>query len=56
MDEFIARANIDRFRAQLEASSDATQTATLRHLLKKEEQHLSDILAREAEQKAYGHG
>lgn len=44
MEEFIARGNIKRFKAQLRASSDEHQKTVLRNLLHAEQQHLKSIL------------
>ena len=45
MDEFISRANINRFQMQLLESSDEVQKATLRTLMNEEKQRHRDILA-----------
>ena len=44
MEEFIARENIKRFKAQLRASTDDRQKATLQQLLEAEEQRLQTIV------------
>ena len=44
MSEFTARLNIRNFKAQLLASSDEGQKATLRKLLKEERQLLDEAL------------
>jgi len=46
MSEFTALQNIDNFQAQLLTSTDKTQKATLRKLLKEERQYLNDIMAK----------
>lgn len=43
MQEFLAHENIKRFEAQLEASTDDSQMATIRGLLEAERQHLREI-------------
>lgn len=43
MEEFIARANIRRFEAQLESSTDEVQKAEVRLLLEAERQRLHEI-------------
>ena len=43
MEEFIARENIKRFKAQLSTSTNAEQKATLLKLLEDEEGRLSAI-------------
>lgn len=44
MKEFIARENIKRFEAQLDACTDPEQRKTLEVLLETERQHLSEAL------------
>jgi hypothetical protein len=44
MEEFVARENIRRFKAQLECSLDENQSAMLRKLLATEEQRLRTML------------
>ena len=43
MEEFIARENIRRFKAQLADCTDQEQSATLRKLLAEEEAHLERL-------------
>lgn len=43
MQEFIARGNIERFRARIRASSDDRHKSILRDLLHAEEQKLDEI-------------
>jgi hypothetical protein len=45
MEEFIARENIKRFRAQLRTSSDADQKSVLHKLLDAEEKKLQQARA-----------
>lgn len=46
MEEFIARENIRRFQAQLEACDDLKQRRTLQELLDAELQRLADLQGR----------
>lgn len=46
MEEFIARENIRRFQAQLEACDDLEQRRTLQELLDAELQRLADLQGR----------
>ena len=48
MEEFIARENIRRFRAQLDQCADEAQRGTLQRLLKDEESRLEEIIASRA--------
>lgn len=43
MDEFLARENIRRFQAQLNACSDSEQRSTLVQLLESERQRLAQL-------------
>ena len=45
VDEFVARENIRRFRAQLEACRDQQKKSVLRELLEAEQGRLSEIRA-----------
>ena len=45
MQEFIARENIRRFKAQLEVCTDARQRETLQKLLRAEEERLMALRA-----------
>jgi hypothetical protein len=45
MQEFIARENIKRFQAQLDACSNPDQCAMLSRLLEAEQRELQEILA-----------
>jgi len=45
MEEFVARENIKRFRAQLRTSSDADQKTVLHKLLEAEEKKLQQARA-----------
>lgn len=42
---FLARENIRRYKAALQAIADETRKATIRELLEQEERHLRDLLA-----------
>jgi rubrerythrin len=42
MEEFVARENIRRFQAQLDACTDPEQRETLMQLLEAERKHLSE--------------
>jgi hypothetical protein len=46
MEEFVARENIRRFQAQLDACHDPEQRKTLEQLLEAERQRLADAKAR----------
>ena len=48
MDDYIARENIRRFRAQLRASTDVDQRDVIRRLLQAEEAKLDEARARSA--------
>lgn len=48
MDDYIARENIKRFRAQLQASTDVNQKDVIRELLKAEEAKLDELKVRAA--------
>jgi len=44
MQEFIARENVRRFKAQLESATDEAQKSAIQGLLDSERQHLQQIL------------